>query len=72
MKTDTSAFPQLSAQDFAAFGLNVIAYIKPALVEDQPVFAIHAADGTPLTVVGDRALADAVVRQHEMEPFTVH
>lgn len=73
MKTDTTAtIRKLSAQDFAAFGLNVIAYVKPALVEDQAMFAIHAADGTPLTVVGDRAVAEAVIRQHEMEPFTVH
>jgi hypothetical protein len=72
MKIDHHPLRQLSPQDFAAFGLNVIAYVKPALVDDNPMFAIHAADGTPLTVVSDLAVAQAVIRQHEMEPATVH
>jgi len=72
MNSITHFFRQLSPKDFAAFGLNDLAYVKPIEVEGRPRFAIHAADGTALSVVPDRAVADAAVRQHEMEPLSVH
>jgi hypothetical protein len=62
----------LSPKDFAAFGLDLLAYIKPITVDGAPGFAIHAADGTPLTVVSGRETAVATVRRHEMEPVSVH
>jgi hypothetical protein len=34
--------------------------------------AIHAADGTPMAVAGNREIAAAVVMQHEMLPLSVH
>ena len=64
--------PPLSSQDFAAFGVDLLAYVKPVTLEGNPGFAIHAADGTPLTVVVGRAAAFATVRRHEMEPVSVH
>jgi len=62
----------LSSQDFAAFGVDLMAYVKPVSVDGNPGFAIHAADGTQLTVVVGRANAFATVRRHEMEPVSVH
>jgi hypothetical protein len=62
----------LSGQDLCAFGMDDYAYIKPVLVDGHKVFAIHAADGTPLTTASDRDVAFATVRQHEMEPTSVH
>jgi hypothetical protein len=35
-------------------------------------FAIHAADGTPMAVAGDRDVAVAAVMQHEMLAVSVH
>jgi len=35
-------------------------------------FAVHAADGTQMAVIADRDIAFAVVRQHELEPLSVH
>ncbi len=35
-------------------------------------FAIHAADGTPMAVAGDREVAVAAVMQHEMLALSVH
>ncbi len=67
-----SQFRPLSSKDFAAFGVNVVAYIKEVQVSGASGFAIHAADGTPLTVVSDRDAAIVAVRQHEMEPLSVH
>lgn len=62
----------LSPRDFAAFGLNHIAYVRPAKVDGVDGFAVHAADGTPLSVLADRDVAFAAVRQNDMEPFSVH
>lgn len=62
----------LSRQDLSSFGLEDMAFIKPIIVEGQTLYSIHAADGTPLTTVAQRDLAFATVRQHEMEPASVH
>ncbi len=40
--------------------------------EDTPLYAVHAADGERIALVGDRALAFAAARQHEMNPVSVH
>ena len=58
--------------DFNSFGLEDLAYVKIVDIEGQKLHAIHAADGTPLTVITTRALAFATVRQYEMEPLSVH
>lgn len=63
---------QLSSQDFANYGVGVIAYIKPVVFRGEAAFAIHAADGTQLSVSQDFDVAAAAVRQHEMEPVRVH
>lgn len=60
------------AQDFNRFGLEDIAYVKLVAIDGQQMHAVHAADGTPLTVLTDREIAFATVRQHEMEPLSVH
>ena len=62
----------LSAEQLGALGVSHIAYVKPVVVNGQAGFAIHAADGTPMAVAGDRAVAVAAILQHEMQPLSVH
>jgi len=62
----------LSSREFGTFGIDDIAYIKSVMIDGQKLHAIHAADGTPLTVVSERDTAFATVRQHEMDPASVH
>jgi hypothetical protein len=62
----------LSPTDFAALGMNGIAYVKPTMVDGQTGYAIHAADGTPMALADDRATAMAAIVQHEMLPLSVH
>jgi hypothetical protein len=62
----------LSARDLGSLGLEDTAYIKSIMVDGKKLHAIHAADGTPLTVVTERETAIATVRQHEMQPMSVH
>ncbi len=72
MNPTTLTLRQLSPQAFAALGIEALAYVRRVDRDGQPGFAIHAADGTVLTVVADRAIAFATVRQHDLEPMSVH
>jgi hypothetical protein len=63
---------QISAQEFALLGMQDVAYIRRVVVNDEAGFAIHAADGTEVAVLPNRDLAFATVRQHDLEPVSVH
>ena len=63
---------RLSSNDFATWGVNVVAFVKTIEIEGQLVFAIHGADGHPLGVAPERDLAFSAVREHELEPLSVH
>jgi len=63
---------QMSARELALFGMQDLAYIKRVLVNDVTGYAVHAADGTQIAVLPDRRVAFATVRQHDLEPLSVH
>ncbi|HZT51633.1 MAG TPA: DUF1150 family protein [Stellaceae bacterium] len=62
----------ISPTEFAHFGLSDIAYVKRVIIDDESVFAVHAADGTPMAVLRDRETAVAALLQHELEAVSVH
>lgn len=62
----------LTTRELQALGVSQLAYIKAVMVDGEAVFAIHAADGTPMALTGDRDVAVAAIRQHEMVPALVH
>lgn len=62
----------MTDQDMTALGLEIVAYVKPIEVEGDACFGIYAADGTEITVVSDRDVAFAAVRQQDLEPLSVH
>lgn len=62
----------ISAEQLAQLGLQQIAYVKPVVVNGTAAFAIHAADGTPMAIAGDRDVAIAAINQHEMVATQVH
>jgi hypothetical protein len=70
--TATEKWKQIPPQEFVALGMQNLAYIKQVVINDQVAYAIHAADGTPMAVMNDRVVAEAAVRQHELEPLSVH
>lgn len=59
----------LSERDFAAFGMNELAYIKPG---EGASFMIYAADGTPLGQAETHELAQFALRHHGLEPLSLH
>jgi hypothetical protein len=76
----------MSDQAFSILGGGKIAYVKPIRSEDvhdlypqapelQPglqLFALHAADGTPILVTDTREAAIANAWSHELETVSVH
>jgi len=73
-KIDMKSFDvrHMTADQLGALGVSHIAYVKPVVVNGEAGFAIHAADGTPMALAGDRATAMAAIVQHEMMPLSVH
>jgi len=63
----------ITPKEFALLGMQDVAYIKRVAGSDGVVgFAIFAADGTQVALLPDREIAFATVRQHELEPVSVH
>ena len=73
MNTETNlSLKNLSRRDLLTFGLNTVAYLRPAIVDGQPVYAIHAADGSQLALVATREVGIAAMQQHDLEPVWLH
>lgn len=84
--TETPAVPVMSEEAFAVFGGGKIAYVKsirsedvndlypqaPALQPGLQLFALHAADGTPILVTDTREAAVANAWSQELETVSVH
>jgi hypothetical protein len=72
MILSNAALRGLSHIDFARLGADVMAYMRPVVLNGARAFAIHAADGTQIGAAPSLPLAAAAIRQHEMEPLLVH
>ncbi|MGA8758584.1 MAG: DUF1150 family protein [Stellaceae bacterium] len=62
----------MSASELAMLGVQDLAYIKRVVIDGATGYAVHAADGTEIAVLPDRDVAFATVRQHDLEPLSVH
>jgi len=65
-------FEKFSPDQFAALGVDRLAYVRPAVMDGRTVYAIHNADGNELGMMAERDIAFAAVKQHDMEPVSVH
>lgn len=61
----------LSPLEFAQLGLSQIAYVRPVVVEGNPAYAIHSADGQAIAVAPSIETAIAAIFEHEMVPISV-
>jgi hypothetical protein len=62
----------LSLQDFALLGRTQMAYVKRVASNGGQFYAVHAADGTYISRFADRDLACTALRQHDLEPLSLH
>ena len=63
---------RISEQDFLTLGTGHIAYIKPVKVMDRQAYALHAADGTALTLTDSTESALALASQNDLDTVTLH
>ncbi len=68
----TVTLAQLSPMDWARFGLQQVAYLRPVTLNGVQAVAIHAADGTHIGAAPNMETAAAAVVEHEMAPVLVH
>jgi hypothetical protein len=76
----------MTPEALAVLGGGSIAYVKPirseqvsslfpqapSLAPGLKLFALHAADGTPIMVTDSREAAIANARSHELDTVSVH
>ena len=63
---------RLSARDFLAFGAHDIAYIRPvAVAEGMEGWALHAADGSLLSIQASAELAMLLARHNDMTTVAI-
>jgi hypothetical protein len=76
----------MSPEAFAVLGGSQLAYVKEVRSEDVPflypqaphfvpglaLFALHAADGTPIAIADSRAAAVADAESHQLETVSLH
>ena len=84
--TNTHEANPISPEALAGLGGGKIAYVKPVRSEDvstlfpqapqlapgMQLFALHAADGTPIMLTDSREAALANAWSHELETVSVH
>lgn len=61
----------LSPEEFFALGCPGTAYVKSIDAEGVTAYAVHAADGSYITLFADRELAFAELRRHDLEPVSL-
>ena len=86
MTHDAPNAPIMTPEALAGLGGGEIAYVKsirseqvsslfpqaPNLAPGLKLFALHAADGTPIMVTDSREAAIANARSHELDTVSVH
>ena len=86
MIEQNTTHPAITQEALAHLGDGQLAYVKPIRSEDvakqfpqapelQPgrmLFALHAADGTPIMLTDTREAAVANAWSHELETVSVH
>ena len=70
----TNEKPQYGSSevDLAQLGLNQLAYIRRATIDNQLVWSIHAATGQPIGAASTFEQAWTAVKSHDLEPLRVH
>jgi hypothetical protein len=63
---------KITPQGLALLGLQDLAYLRSVTFEGAAGYGIFTADGTQVAFAPTRELAEAAVRQQELEPVSVH
>ncbi len=70
---NTTIFKPLAEEAFLSLGAQQIAYVKPINLPDGAhAIGIVSADGKAMAAAPSIEIAQALIRQHELEPALVH
>lgn len=73
MENNHTILSFLTEDAFLSLGTEQIAYVKAvALPDGEQVVGIFSADGKPMAAAASIEIAQAMIRQHELEPALVH
>jgi len=62
---------QLSVEDFLHVGMDQVAYVKPVPDSTNNTYAVHAADGSQISVMESYDTAIAAVRFNDLHLATL-
>ncbi len=69
----TTTFTRLADDAFLSLGAQQIAYVKAIdLPDGQHAIGIFSADGKAIAAAPSVEIAQALIRQHDLEPAMVH
>ncbi len=73
MENEHITYTPLADEAFLGLGAEQIAYVRPINLEDGAhAVGIFSADGKPMAAAASVELAQALIRQHDLEPALVH
>lgn len=72
MENLDNTLKNLTPEAFAGLGVNHVAYVRVAEVDGATVYSIHTADGRQVGLMPSWEVAFAAIRQHDLEPVSVH
>ena len=61
----------ISQREFQALGNGHVVYIKPVTIMNRQAYALHAADGTAITLTDSSEAAWALALQNDLDPVTL-
>jgi len=69
----TNTFKPLADDAFLSLGAQQIAYVNAiSLPDGANAVGIFSADGKPMAAAPSVEIAQAIIRQHDLEPALVH
>ena len=72
LNLENSNLKTISSQDFLEFGIEHVAYVRSIDVESGTAYAIHAANGTPLSVMDTLDEALTMIHHNDLDTVALH
>jgi hypothetical protein len=69
---DTPQAAYISAQDLLSLGVDDVAYVRPVRMMGRTMFAVHAADGTPISIAEDEVAAHTLISGQDLDAVRVN
>ncbi len=69
--TDEASY-SLEDADLEGWGVDVLAYVKQNIIDNEPVWSIYAAEGSVIANAPNRNIAEEIIRHNDMQLVTLH